>query len=90
MGRPCNELAWIWGRRPSAWRRRLVPLGPARFTPRPSSPRLRGEPGELGRNAIRRNDGRIEIRPGCAETDVEAGEAIEIVTPTGGGWGAVE
>ena len=23
---------------------------------------------------------------GCAETQLEAGEAIEIVTPTGGGW----
>jgi len=46
-----------------------------------------GEPGELGRNAIRRNDGRIEILPGCAQTEVEAGEAIEIITPTGGGWG---
>ncbi len=46
-----------------------------------------GEPGELGRNSVRRNDGRIEILPGCAETHVEAGEAIEIVTPTGGGWG---
>jgi 5-oxoprolinase (ATP-hydrolysing) len=45
-----------------------------------------GEPGELGRNSVRRNDGRIEILPGCAETNVEAGEAIEIVTPTGGGW----
>jgi len=46
-----------------------------------------GEPGELGVNSVRRNDGRIEILPGCAETHVEAGEAIEIVTPTGGGWG---
>jgi 5-oxoprolinase (ATP-hydrolysing) len=46
-----------------------------------------GEPGQLGRNSVRRNDGRIEILPGCAETNVEAGEAIEIVTPTGGGWG---
>ncbi len=46
-----------------------------------------GEPGELGVNSVRRNDGRIEILPGCAETYVEAGEAIEIVTPTGGGWG---
>ena len=47
-----------------------------------------GDPGELGRNSVRRNDGRIEILSGCAETEVEAGEAIEIVTPTGGGWGA--
>ena len=46
-----------------------------------------GEPGELGRNAVRRNDGRVENLPGCAQTEVEAGEAIEIVTPTGGGWG---
>jgi 5-oxoprolinase (ATP-hydrolysing) len=46
-----------------------------------------GEPGELGRNSVRRNDGRIETLPGCAETKIEAGEAVEIVTPTGGGWG---
>jgi 5-oxoprolinase (ATP-hydrolysing) len=46
-----------------------------------------GEPGQLGRNSVRRNDARIEILPGCAETNIEAGEAIEIVTPTGGGWG---
>ncbi len=46
-----------------------------------------GEPGELGRNSVRRNDGRIETLPGCAETRVEAGEAVEIITPTGGGWG---
>ena len=46
-----------------------------------------GSEGELGRNSVRRNDGSIEILPGCAETKVEAGEAIEIVTPTGGGWG---
>ncbi len=48
-----------------------------------------GEPGELGRNSVRRNDGRIEILPGCAETKVEAGEAVEIITPTGGGWGEI-
>ena len=46
-----------------------------------------GSPGELGRNSVRRNDGRIEALPGCAETRVEAGEAVEIITPTGGGWG---
>ncbi|MBV8594371.1 MAG: hydantoinase B/oxoprolinase family protein, partial [Caulobacteraceae bacterium] len=48
---------------------------------------LGGEPGSLGRNAICRNDGRLEILPGCAQAEVEAGEAVEIVTPTGGGWG---
>jgi 5-oxoprolinase (ATP-hydrolysing) len=46
-----------------------------------------GEPGELGRNSSRRNDGRVEILPGCAQTKVQAGEVVEIVTPTGGGWG---
>ena len=46
-----------------------------------------GEPGALGRNVVRRNDGRREELPGCAQTVLEAGEAIEIVTPTGGGWG---
>ncbi len=56
-----------------------------RVVPNPGA--MGGEPGELGRNAIRRKDGRIEILPGCAQTEVEAGEAIEIVTPTGGGWG---
>ncbi len=56
-----------------------------RAAPNPGT--LGGSEGELGRNAVRRNDGRIEILPGCAETNLEAGEAIEIVTPTGGGWG---
>jgi 5-oxoprolinase (ATP-hydrolysing) len=53
----------------------------------PNPGMMGGEPGELGRNSIRRNDGRIEILPGCAQTEVEACEAVEIVTPTGGGWG---
>jgi 5-oxoprolinase (ATP-hydrolysing) len=46
-----------------------------------------GSEGEIGRNTVRRNDGRIETLPGCAEVRVEPGEAVEIVTPTGGGWG---
>jgi 5-oxoprolinase (ATP-hydrolysing) len=49
-----------------------------------------GQPGELGRNIVRRNDGRREELPGCAQTALEAGEAIEIVTPTGGGWGKTQ
>ena len=49
-----------------------------------------GEPGEVGRNIVRRNGGRLEELPGCAQTVLEAGEAIEIVTPTGGGWGKRE
>ncbi|WP_027998247.1 hydantoinase B/oxoprolinase family protein [Sinorhizobium arboris] len=46
-----------------------------------------GEPGELGRNSVRRNDGRIEELPGSAHTVLEAGEAFTVVTPTGGGYG---
>jgi 5-oxoprolinase (ATP-hydrolysing) len=49
-----------------------------------------GEPGALGVNVVRRNDGRRETLPGCAQTVLEAGEAIEIITPTGGGWGKPE
>lgn len=46
-----------------------------------------GEPGELGANAVRRNDGTIEQLGGCAHTVLEAGEAFIITTPTGGGFG---
>ncbi|OCP00001.1 MULTISPECIES: hydantoinase B/oxoprolinase family protein [unclassified Ensifer] len=46
-----------------------------------------GSPGELGRNIVRRNDGRTEELPGCAHTVLEAGEAFTVVTPTGGGYG---
>ena len=49
-----------------------------------------GEPGSLGVNRVRRRDGRFETLHGCAQTALEAGEAIEIVTPTGGGWGKRE
>jgi 5-oxoprolinase (ATP-hydrolysing) len=49
-----------------------------------------GASGELGHNYVRRKDGRIEELPGCAQTQLAAGESIEIVTPTGGGWGAQE
>src|SRR5450631_11737 len=35
-----------------------------------------GEPGELGLNRVRRADGRIEAIGGCAQTVLEAGEAI--------------
>jgi 5-oxoprolinase (ATP-hydrolysing) len=46
-----------------------------------------GAAGELGRNLVRRLDGRVEELRGCDQTVLEAGEAITIVTPTGGGWG---
>jgi 5-oxoprolinase (ATP-hydrolysing) len=46
-----------------------------------------GEPGETGRNEVRRLDGSIEPLRGCDQTVLEAGEAVTIVTPTGGGYG---
>ena len=46
-----------------------------------------GEPGEVGRNIVRRNDGTTEELPGCAQTVLASGEAITIITPTGGGFG---
>ena len=46
-----------------------------------------GEPGELGRNSIRRLSGAMETLGGCDQTVLEPGEAITIVTPTGGGFG---
>ena len=48
---------------------------------------LGGEPGECGQNIVRRADGRTERLEGCAQTVLDAGEAITIVTPTGGGFG---
>jgi 5-oxoprolinase (ATP-hydrolysing) len=47
-----------------------------------------GEPGQLGRNSVRRLDGRHDVLQGCDQTVLEAGEAITIVTPTGGGFGS--
>ena len=46
-----------------------------------------GAPGELGRNSVRRLDGREEGLKACDQTVLEAGEAVTVVTPTGGGWG---
>jgi 5-oxoprolinase (ATP-hydrolysing) len=46
-----------------------------------------GQPGECGANAVRRNDGKIHPLEGCDQTVLEAGEAIIIQTPTGGGYG---
>jgi 5-oxoprolinase (ATP-hydrolysing) len=48
---------------------------------------LGGEPGELGRTFVRRLDGRIEDLAPSDQTLLEAGEAITVITPTGGGYG---
>lgn len=46
-----------------------------------------GAPGACGRNAILKRDGDVVCLDGCAAVDVEAGDAILIETPTGGGFG---
>ena len=46
-----------------------------------------GEPGEAGRNTLRRRGGRVEELSGAAAVDLDAGDAIVIDTPTGGGVG---
>ncbi len=46
-----------------------------------------GEDGEIGANIVRRLDGTLEQQPGCCQTRIDAGEAIIIRTPTGGGFG---
>jgi 5-oxoprolinase (ATP-hydrolysing) len=49
-----------------------------------------GGEGELGQNIVRRKDGCFETLEGCDQTSLAAGEAITVVTPTGGGWGMAE
>ncbi|MFG1302018.1 hydantoinase B/oxoprolinase family protein [Xanthobacter sp. V3C-3] len=46
-----------------------------------------GEPGALGEGFVRRADGTTEVLLGCDQKVMEAGEAVIIVTPTGGGFG---
>jgi 5-oxoprolinase (ATP-hydrolysing) len=45
-----------------------------------------GEAGELGECWARRKDGHMERLEGCDQTAMEAGDAVIIVTPTGGGF----
>ena len=49
-----------------------------------------GEPGQIGENWVRRSDGALEKLGGCDQTVLEAGDAIIIKTPTGGGYGGTE
>lgn len=46
-----------------------------------------GEAGALGEGFVRRRDGSTEVLAGCDQKVLEAGEAVIIVTPTGGGYG---
>ncbi|MEV4610331.1 hydantoinase B/oxoprolinase family protein [Neorhizobium sp. LMR1-1-1.1] len=49
-----------------------------------------GGEGELGLTTVRRLDGSVEELAGCAQTLIEAGEAVTVVTPTAGGYMAAE
>jgi 5-oxoprolinase (ATP-hydrolysing) len=46
-----------------------------------------GEPGEVGENWVRRAAGDLERLGGCGQTVLEAGDAVIVKTPTGGGYG---
>ncbi|MBL4784329.1 MAG: hydantoinase B/oxoprolinase family protein [Cohaesibacteraceae bacterium] len=46
-----------------------------------------GEPGQVGKTTVRRNDGSIELLDGCDQTFIHAGEAVTVTTPTAGGFG---
>ncbi len=48
-----------------------------------------GGDGEPGRTEIRRADGSLETLKACDQTELEAGEAVIVTTPTAGGYGAL-
>ncbi|MER7754988.1 hydantoinase B/oxoprolinase family protein [Kitasatospora sp. NPDC097643] len=49
-----------------------------------------GSPGALGVNRVLRTDGSSETLPGCGSAELAAGDALEIRTPGGGGYGATD
>lgn len=49
-----------------------------------------GKPGEPGVNTVIRSNGRVEMLQGCAEIEVRTGDAVQIETPGGGGFGWVK
>ncbi|MFB2594635.1 hydantoinase B/oxoprolinase family protein [Paracoccus sp. p4-l81] len=46
-----------------------------------------GGDGQPGRTEVRRADGRVEVLAACAQTVLEPGEAVTLITPTPGGYG---
>ena len=49
-----------------------------------------GKPGKPGVNKVIRNNGEVEMLTACAGIEVQTGDAIQIETPGGGGFGCVE
>ena len=46
-----------------------------------------GEPGRAGENRVERADGSVEVLPGKASRELEAGDCLVVETPGGGGFG---
>ncbi len=53
---------------------------------RPPSGLAGGGEGEVGMTQIRRHDGSLQLLDHCDQTEVKAGEAVILTTPTGGGY----
>jgi len=49
-----------------------------------------GDPGEIGKNWIKRANSMVEELGGCAQAQVNINDSINIQTPTGGGYGKNE
>ncbi|MFN3955463.1 MAG: hydantoinase B/oxoprolinase family protein [Pararhodobacter sp.] len=47
-----------------------------------------GSVGQAGQTLVRRVDGRTEVLAACDQTVLEPGEAVSVITPTPGGFGA--
>lgn len=47
-----------------------------------------GSPAQPGRNSVIRADGTVQPLAGCDQVDMAAGDAIQIETPGGGGYGS--
>ncbi len=60
-------------------RRRVAPFG-----------LVGGAPGATGVNRVERGDGIVETLGGTASVDLAAGDVLNIATPGGGGYGAIE
>ena len=46
-----------------------------------------GEPGQVGRNAVERADGRVDELAGAASVTMQPGDVFVVETPGGGGYG---
>ena len=47
-----------------------------------------GQPGAVGENLVLRADGRMESLGHIGSTEMQVGDAIEVRTPGGGGYGS--